>query len=128
MFINDVRLCVRNLPLTVSAEDLRRVCLDFLGVGNKRCLTEAIQAKRNIDGTRLQVPSKLVSVCPTNESAQQPIIKRLRKGSASVGTCMLPKRLSIKKRHRARSSSTHVGASKPKKHLSRKQIRARKKM
>ncbi|KAF8560867.1 hypothetical protein P879_04330 [Paragonimus westermani] len=201
IFISDVRLCVRNLPLTVSDEDLRRVCLDFLGAGSKRCLTEcrvmrnlqpgkqqfrslgyafisftkhedalkilhhlnnnaevfpnqrrpivefslenmqalekkrrraekcaAIQAKRNLDGTRLQVPSKLVSACPTNKPAQQPVIKRLKKGSASVGTRVLPKRLGIKKRHRARSSSTHVGASKPKKHLSRKQIRARKKM
>ncbi|KAA3673748.1 nucleolar protein 4 [Paragonimus westermani] len=46
IFISDVRLCVRNLPLTVSDEDLRRVCLDFLGADNKRCLTEVSSLTR----------------------------------------------------------------------------------
>ncbi|OON16505.1 hypothetical protein X801_07682, partial [Opisthorchis viverrini] len=40
IFISDLRLCLRNLPLTVTDEDLRQICADILSdKGKKRRIT-----------------------------------------------------------------------------------------
>ncbi|GAA48077.1 nucleolar protein 4 [Clonorchis sinensis] len=71
IFISDLRLCLRNLPLTVADEDLRQICADILGdKGKKRRITEC-RVMRNLQPGKQQFRSlgyAFVS-CSTHEDA-----------------------------------------------------------
>ncbi|CAH8648001.1 unnamed protein product [Dicrocoelium dendriticum] len=56
IFISDVRLCVRNLPLSVSDQRLKQACLDLLGPHSKHRITEC-RVMRNLEPGRQQLRS-----------------------------------------------------------------------